>query len=285
MDLFELLTSNLEINLTANDIGFAMLLTIIAGLSTGIGSIIAYFIKKPKLSYLSLLLSLSAGVMLYVSFIELLNTAVIDVGFACANFFFFIGIGIILLIDLIVPHAYAQETGCDLPQLIEDEGKECLICPEDRNCLMRTGLFVALGIAIHNFPEGLATFSSGISGDVSLAITIAFAIALHNIPEGISVSIPIFYATGNKKKGMLYSLLSGLSEPVGALIGLIILLPFLNILLLSSVLAAVAGIMVYISLDELLPNAHKFGKGKEHLVLGGLLAGMAIMAISLLVLP
>ncbi len=283
MDILELLFSNLEINIAPPDIVFAMLLTIIAGLSTGIGSVIAYAIKKPKLSYLSVLLALSAGVMLYISFVELLVTAIYDVGFACANCFFFVGIGIILLIDLIVPHAYEQETDCDLSQLIDSEGKECTICPEDRNCLMRTGLFVALGIAIHNFPEGLVTFSSALSGNISLSITVAFAIAIHNIPEGISVSIPIFYATGSKKKGMLYSLISGLSEPVGALIGLLIILPFLNVLLLSSVLAAVAGIMVYISLDELLPNAQKFGK--EHLVLGGILAGMGIMVISLIFLP
>ena len=283
MELFDLLFSNINFQTTAANFGFAMILTIIAGLSTGIGSLIAHFIKRPKLSYLSVLLSFSAGVMLYISLVELLNTAVLDVGFACANLFFFVGIFFILIIDLIVPHAYEHETGCDLPQLLDSEGKECLVCPEDRACLMRAGMFVAIGIAIHNFPEGMATFVSAISGDASLYIVITLAIALHNIPEGISVSIPIFYATGNKKKAILYSFFSGLAEPIGALIAFSILLPFLSILLLSSLLAFVAGVMVYISLDELLPAAHKYGK--EHLTLAGILAGMIVMALSLLFLP
>ena len=146
---------------------------------------------------------------------------------------------------------------------------------------MRTGLMTALAIGIHNFPEGLATFAATL-GDVKLGVFIAIAIAIHNIPEGIAVSIPIFFATKNKNKAFFYSFLSGLSEPVGAIIGYLILMPFLTPVLLAAVLAFIAGIMIYISLDELLPMAHLYGHG--HLVIGGIVTGMLIMAISLLML-
>ena len=147
--------------------------------------------------------------------------------------------------------------------------------------LMRTGLFTALAIGIHNFPEGLATFGAALS-NVKLGVMIALAIAIHNIPEGISVSVPIFYATGDKKKAFIYSFLSGVAEPVGAAIGFLILLPFLSEGVIVSLMAFVAGIMVYISLDELLPIAHRYGR--SHTVIIGIILGMFIMALSLLML-
>ena len=145
--------------------------------------------------------------------------------------------------------------------------------------LYRMGMFTALAIAIHNFPEGLATFASALS-DPSLGIAIAVAIAIHNIPEGIAVSIPIFYATGSRKKAFFYSFLSGLAEPVGALIGYLLLFSFFNEVVLGVLFASVAGIMVFISLDELLPAAREYGE--SHLSIYGLIAGMVVMAISLL---
>jgi len=148
----------------------------------------------------------------------------------------------------------------------------------DKSKLMRTGLFTALAISIHNFPEGLATFVSALQ-EPSLAIPIVVAIAIHNIPEGIAVSVPIYYATGNRKKAFLYSFASGLSEPVGALIGYMILMPFMNDTVYGILFAAVAGIMVFISLDELLPAARAYGE--HHLSIYGLVAGMAVMAVSL----
>ncbi|MHC4529866.1 MAG: zinc transporter ZupT [Planctomycetota bacterium] len=233
------------------NVGIALLLTVFAGLSTGIGSAIAYFIKKPKVVYLSFALGLSAGVALAA---------------------FFIGIAVIAVIDMLIPepenpHHY--------------EGLDEPTAPPHDSHLMRTGVLTALAIGIHNFPEGLATFASTL-GDVKVGIFIAVAIAIHNVPEGIAVSVPIFYATGNKRKAFLYSFLSGLSEPIGAMVGLLILMPFLNDSVLAAVLAFVAGIMIYISLDELLPVAHRYGHG--HLVIGGIVAGMLIMAISLLML-
>ena len=142
------------------------------------------------------------------------------------------------------------------------------------------GLFAALAIAIHNFPEGLAAFASALT-DIKLGIPIAIAIAIHNIPEGIAVSVPIYYATGNRKKAFMYSFLSGLAEPVGALIGYLILFSFFNDVVFGILFASVAGIMVFISLDELLPSAERYGK--HHLSIYGLVAGMVVMAVSLLI--
>lgn len=273
------------------DVSFALLLTTLAGLATGVGSAIGYFIRTPRYSYLAVMLGFSAGVMVYISFAELLKTAIDQVGFGTANLAFFVGIVFIGLIDMLIPHEYEEERleNIESPAAAENEtGREgrlkrwLLPGPGRSSVLMRAGLFTALGIAIHNFPEGLVTFSSVATGNVSLGIAVAVAIAIHNIPEGIAVSVPIFYATGSRRRAFLISFSSGLAEPVGALIGYAILLPFLTESLLSSLLAFVAGIMVYISLDELLPLAHRYGK--EHLVIVGVAAGMAVMAVSLFLL-
>ncbi len=144
---------------------------------------------------------------------------------------------------------------------------------------MRAGIFTALAIAVHNFPEGRATFATALE-DPALGVLIALAIAIHNIPEGISVSVPIFYATGDRSKAFRYSFLSGLAEPTGAVIGFVILMPFLGPFILGALLAFVAGIMVYISLDEILPMAHRYGH--SHLVIVALVLGMLVMAVSLL---
>ena len=254
------------------NIGIALLLTAMAGLSTGIGSSIAYFIMKPKISYLSFALGFSAGVMIYISFMELLPDSIEMVGEVWGTIGFFLGIIFIGLIDMVIPNA---ENPHHFPPCSDNEE-----VPKDTS-LMRTGLFTALAIGIHNFPEGLATFASALSS-VKLGIFVALAIALHNIPEGISVSMPILYATGNKNKAFFYSFLSGIAEPMGAFIGLLLLMPFLSEGLLASLLAFIAGIMVYISVDELLPMAHRYGY--SHTVIFGTVLGMFIMALSLFML-
>jgi ZIP family zinc transporter len=291
---------------------FAFLLTLVAGLSTGIGSAIAFFFKRPRMSYLAFALGLSAGVMLYVSFVELMPGAVAELeeeignGDLWATVAFFLGILVIGLIDLVIPHdanphEFAEEDELDAistkeaipagmrahedgahPEGTDAEALEALKhAAERRSTLMRTGMFTALAIAIHNFPEGLATFVSALS-DPGIGVAIAAAIAIHNIPEGISVSVPIFYATGDRKRAFWISFLSGVAEPVGAVVGFAILMPFMTDAILFGLLAFVAGIMVYISIDELLPLAHKYGK--EHIVLVGLILGMLIMALSLILL-
>lgn len=253
----------------------ALLLTVAAGLCTGIGSAIAYFIRKPKIVYLAFMLGFSAGVMIYVSFMELMPSALQAIGKFRSIAAFFAGIAATGLVDMLLPefeHPNQWQTAdfADEPAVHLEKSR-----------LMRTGLFTALAISIHNFPEGLATFTSTIS-DVHLGIFIAIAIAIHNIPEGIAVSVPILYATGNKNKAFFYSFLSGMSEPAGAVVGYAILLPFLTPALLAILLAFVAGVMVYISLDELLPMAHRYGHG--HLVIAGIILGMLVMAVSLMML-
>ena len=186
---------------------------------------------------------------------------------------FFGGIILIGIIDKLVP---SFENPHEIRNT-EEMGDESAI---DKNLkLLRMGMFMALAIAIHNFPEGLATFAAALS-DPALGISIAVAIAIHNIPEGISVSVPIYYATGSKKKAFLYSFLSGIAEPIGALIGYVILLNFFSDFVFGILFAGVAGIMVFISLDELLPSAQKYGE--HHLSIYGLIAGMIVMAFSLL---
>ena len=274
----------MEINLS-----FAILLTVLAGLSTGIGSVIAFFIRTPKYSYLALGLGLSAGVMIYISFTELLATAIGEVGFVTANIAFFIGILLIAVIDILVPHEFEEEHtskgtrfGSSKERQLNRSGLPQKLAVPPQSSLMRSGVLLALGIAIHNFPEGLVTFTCAATGDVAFGIMIAVAVAIHNIPEGIAVSVPIFYATGSRRRAFIYSFLSGVAEPVGALIGYGILLPFLTPTLLSCTLAFVAGIMIYISLDEILPLAHRYGQ--EHLVIIGAGAGMLVMAASLFLL-
>ncbi len=243
----------------------AFCLTLLAGLSTGIGSSIAWFIRRPRMSWLSFALGLSAGVMVYVSFMELLPAAFEVLSQARVLLAFFGGAVLVGLIDLLTPNARNPHHGLD----------------EDKQNLMRTGIFSAVVLAVHNFPEGLATFGTAL-GDLRSGIIVGLAIALHNIPEGIAVSMPIYYATGNRSKAFGWSFVSGLAEPLGALLGWLILMPFLSEALLAGMLAFVAGIMVYIALDELLPTAHRCGSG--HTVISGVLVGMLVMAASLAVL-
>jgi ZIP family zinc transporter len=272
----------------SSNVLFALLLTLLAGLSTGIGSAAAYFIREPKPKYMTLILGFSAGVMVYISFAELLHQAIDKVGFMTSNLGFFTGIAFIAVLDILIPHEYKQEHAGDAVLSSRDtaagpggrHGFRYGANHDER--IKRAGMLTAIGIAIHNFPEGLAVFSSGITGNHAFGILVAVAIALHNIPEGISVSMPIFEATGNRNKAFLYSFAAGLAEPVGALIGYSILFNFLTTNVIYALLAFAAGIMVYISLDELLPTAHQYGE--EHLVIIGVVAGMIVMALSIFLL-
>lgn len=268
----------------ANNVWFAFGLTLFAGLATGVGSAIAFFAKKTNTRFLSVALGFSAGVMIYVSMIEIffkardsLSATYGDTrGYWYTTIAFFSGMAFIGVIDRLVPSFENPHE----PRKIE-EMEELEEDPEatKKSALLRMGLFSALAIAIHNFPEGLATFTGALK-DPALGISIAVAIAIHNIPEGIAVSVPLYYATGSKKRAFGLSFLSGLAEPVGALIGYFLLLRFMNDAVFGLLFAGVAGIMVFISLDELLPTAEKYGE--HHLAIYGLIAGMAVMALSLL---
>lgn len=267
--------------MSTDSILFAFFLTFLSGMSTGIGSLIAFFAKRTDTRLLSAALGFSAGVMLYVSFMEIIVKAKVsltsylgdDTGQIVTVLAFFGGIALIAAIDKLIP---SDENPHELKNA--ESGSETAAMREK---LHRTGIFTALAIGIHNFPEGMATFVAGIA-EAEVGVAIAVAVAIHNIPEGIAVSMPIYYATGSKRRALVYSAASGLAEPIGALIGCVVLLPFMSPLVFGLLFAAVAGIMVYISLDELLPAAEEYGE--HHLCIYGAISGMVVMAVSLLVL-
>lgn len=252
----------------------AFLLTLFAGLSTGIGSLIAFVAKRTNTNFLSLSLGLSAGVMIYVSFMEMLPKSLASLsdiygektGTLYMILGLFGGIAVIALIDFLIPESRNPHEMHSVEEM------------KSNYRLKQTGIITAVTIAIHNFPEGIATFMSALNS-MEVAIPITAAIAIHNIPEGIAVAVPIYHSTGSKKKAFWLSFASGLAEPLGALIAFLFLLPFWNPALDGLILSAVSGIMIFISLDELLPSAEKYGK--HHLSIIGLVTGMAVMAVSL----
>ncbi len=297
------------------DVWIAFGLTVFAGMATGIGSVIAFSAKRTNYRFLSIATGFSAGVMLYVSFVEIFAKGLESLAPLYGDYWahwinaasFFGGMLLIGLIDYLIPAAENPHETHSEAECMPLHNSSSPI-PNFNNCtasaseapegfhdhsahhvkLMRMGLFTALAIGIHNFPEGLATFLAALQ-DTSLGIAIAVAVALHNIPEGISVSVPIFYATGNRKKAFLYSVLSGLSEPVGAGVAYLALLFFVRpgggVIppeVIGILFGGVAGIMVYISLDQLLPTSRAYGRGHDSLI--GLTTGMLIMALSLLLM-
>ncbi len=306
-----------------------LILSLFAGLSTGIGSSIAFFMKKMNFKILSFSLAVSAGVMIYVSFMELLVEANHIIGEGYVILIFFVGMMFMWIIDRILPelknphHPLVEEDFACLEEEIPDgpqpKAIHVRITPKEeqkgenepeeergkqhqhgkhhkdfikienldhdhpfcKGALYKTGYLTALALAIHNFPEGMITFASGMD-DIRLGIVMTIAIAIHNIPEGISVSMPIYYSTGNKKLAFKYSFLSGLAEPLGALLTYLILMPFLNEQIIHGMMAFVAGVMIYISFDELIPSAHEYGAGPFLVI--GTMVGMGIMALSLLLI-
>lgn len=263
------------------NLGVALGLSLFAGLATGIGSVLALFSNQSNTKFLSTALGFSAGVMIYISFVELLPSAQDSLqhslgeslGAWTAIASFFGGIGISAILDWLIPSYENPHEG----HLLESRGTEK--GEQQYKKLHRIGVFTAIAIAVHNFPEGIATFIAALQ-DQTFGIAIAIAVAIHNIPEGIAVSVPLYFATGNRKKAFMYSFLSGLAEPLGALLALAIFLPFFSETLAGILFAGVSGIMVFIALDELLPAAREYGEA--HRSIYGVVIGMAVMAVSLL---
>jgi ZIP family zinc transporter len=273
---------------------FALGLTLFAGLSTGLGSLVLFFARKPSVSLLSFGLGLSGGVMIYVSLVELLPVASDlmeqslgrNTGGWVATGCFFGGMLVSAVIDKLVPEPENPHEVVSLEAIrsarqtgeVTDSGHAA---DARAASLARLGPLTALVIGLHNFPEGIATFASALA-DTSLGLSIAVAVALHNIPEGVAVALPTFFATGSRRKAVFHSFASGLAEPVGALLAYLVLMSFLNDAVVAAMLAAVGGIMVFISFDELLPAARAYGEG--HTAIAGVALGMAVMAVSLLLL-
>lgn len=257
-------------------------LSLLAGLSTGIGGLIAICTRTTHKTLLSVGMGFSGGVMIYVSMTELMQEAHRTIAEAHSVKFtdwavllsFFGGMFIIALIDKFVPESINPHEVHNVEQAYDQQQHQS-------RKLARTGLMTALAISIHNFPEGLATFVTALHNP-EVGLTIAIAIAMHNIPEGIAVAVPLMIAFNSKKKAFMYALMSGLAEPIGAIVGYGLLYPYMTPLVFGIILAAVSGIMVFISIDELLPAAREYGK--PHQALYGVISGMAVMAISLVLL-
>ena len=285
-------------NFAFNDILFAFLLAIFAGASTCAGAAIAFFSKQDNTKMLSAGLGFSAGVMVYLSFVELLPASIEEFnklsqnGETIALFIFFVSMLACLFIDKAVPvdinpheieapEAYCELRSCYLKDRKLPIAKQALTqdnAPASNKTLRRTGILTAFAIALHNFPEGFATFASGLES-IKLGVVVALAVAIHNIPEGIAVSLPIYHATGQKRKAFIFAALSGLAEPLGALVGALLILPLFGASAVAVSFALVAGVMIFISFDELFPVAKAYASGHECLY--GLIAGMAVMAFSL----
>jgi len=242
----------------------ALMLTLFAGLATGIGSLVSYFIPKPNMRYLSASLGFATGVMIFVAFVDLFGAAREGVGLGYANLFFLVGMFLVLFLDKFIPHTHIDG----------EVDSQC-------NRIYRSGIMMTVGIAIHNLPEGLAVALVSLA-DLKLGIPIAIAIAIHNIPEGIACSVPLYCATGDRRKSCTYSFLAGMTEPLGAIIALLLIYPILNDFVLAASMAFVAGVMVFICFDELIPIANRYGD--EHLTNMGLIAGIFVMMIGITLL-
>ena len=264
----------MEVIVLSEDVIFAFFVTLLAGLATGLGSVLAIISKKNNTKFLSLSLGFSAGVMIYVSMVEIFAKSRKYLEYVYSQYnaawiaaiSFFAGIIFIGLIDFLVPSAEG-----DIGNL-NNNGKS-------RNTLKRMGIMTALAIGIHNFPEGLATFTAALQ-DPHLGVAIAVAIAIHNIPEGIATAVPIYYSTNNKRSAFKVSFLSGMTEPLGAIIGYAILRPIFNDTVFGILFGFIAGIMVFISIEELLPMAREYEKSKATII--GFILGMLVMAVSLI---
>jgi ZIP family zinc transporter len=267
----------------------ALSITVGAGIATVFGSFLVIFARHTNTRLLAFGLAFAGGAMVYVSLVEIFFKAQIAFAgslpdkqaYAWATFWFFVGVMLLVVIDRFVPNPHASMDSDQVREAGDLDAPHAGLTMVDRQreqLLRRVGLMSALAITAHNLPEGLATFFATLESP-SVGLPLALAIAIHNIPEGVSIAVPVFYATGSKKKAVLASLLSGMAEPVGALVGYLILAPFLSDAVFGAVFGLIAGAMVYLALDELLPAARAYAKGHETVY--GMVIGMAAIAASL----
>ena len=247
----------------------AFIISFLAGISTLLGAIIIFFTKSKSEKIVSCSLGFAAGVMISVSFSDLLPEAQKAIAAHSGEtwaiiysvIFMVIGLCLALPIDYFVPHEEFDPESNDKPH----------------QNLYRVGFVSMLAMMLHNFPEGIATFMASYNNP-TLGMSIAVAIAFHNIPEGISVAMPIYFATQSKIAALKYTFLSGIAEPIGAVLAFLILKPFINEFFLGAIFAVVAGIMIYISFEELIPTSRQYGYSR--LALLSSFAGICIMPLS-----
>jgi ZIP family zinc transporter len=266
-----------------SNVFWALIISLFAGLSTGLGGIISFFVNRNNSYFLSLSLGFSAGVMVYVSFMELLTESISILGMTwgtrgelVAILVLFFGMMFTALIDMILPEAHhPSDVLGELDDMTEEHKKQI-----KEKHLIRVATLTGIAVVIHNLPEGVATLTTAYS-DLSLGLAVGIAIALHNIPEGIAIAVPFYHGTGKKWRAVGYAFLSGLAEPVGAVLAYFVLAPFLTSAMVAIILAFVAGIMIFISFDELIPTAQSFDI--KDVAVYGVLGGMFLMAITMVV--
>ncbi|KEO73742.1 zinc transporter ZupT [Anditalea andensis] len=262
---------------------FAFFLTLLAGLSTGVGGLIAFTPYAKKDNFLAFGLGLAAGAMLFISFFEMLYGALdflteqrgFSAAFTMTSLYFLGGLMVIAIITEAVEYILKNKgiKTSDLSGITSNEKNN-----GSSKKLYRSGIVTAIALGVHNLPEGLITFLATIQ-DVQLGIGIAIAIAIHNIPEGMAVSLPIYRATGNKKKAIGITFLTGLSEPIGAILAYFLFFQNVGEEAMEVVSIFLATIMIYVSLFEILPTA--FQLDHPHHTKWGILVGMVIMGLTL----
>ncbi|NLW96735.1 MAG: zinc transporter ZupT [Xanthomonadaceae bacterium] len=263
------------LDLPTQNLLIALAVTTAAGLATGFGGLLVFASKSPNARLLAFGLAFAGGAMVYVSLGEILTKSIASfsmhygerLGFTWGTLSFLAGVLVIVTIDRLVPNPH-ERLEVDDPYFRE----------HNRDYVRRVGLLTAVAITAHNFPEGLATFFATLENP-GVGLPLAFAIAIHNVPEGIAIAVPVYFATNNKAYAFTACLLSGLAEPVGAILGYALLRPFLSEAVFGAVFGIIAGVMVFLALDELLPAAKRYAKGHETVY--GLVTGMGALAISL----
>lgn len=252
-----------------------------AAAATVLGSVFVLRAHQSNARLLAFGLAFAGGAMVYVSLVEIFNKSVIafsdtfgpKIGYAYATLAFFAGVLLLAVIDRVIPNPHE---GMDEREILHTTGHhhEAVARPN----VARVGLLAAAAITAHNFPEGLATFFATLDNPV-VGLPLAMAIAIHNIPEGVSIAIPVYYATGSRKKAIMATVVSALAEPAGALIGYLLLAPFLTHAVFGAVFGIIAGVMVFLAIDELMPEAKRYSKGHEAVY--GMVTGMGALALSL----
>lgn len=276
----------------------ALAIAFSAGMATVLGGVLVVFFKANNTRLLSFGLAFSGGAMVYVSLVEIFAKAQVSfaealepqAAYAAATFFFFVGVGLLFAVDRFVPNPHTGMSEADvraaaqdlargkLPDMVKNSGNMDATEAANRKLVARVGLLAALAITAHNLPEGLATFFATLDNP-TVGLALAVAIAVHNIPEGVSIAVPVYYATGSRTKAILATFVSGLAEPLGAIVGYVLLAGVLTPFVFGAVFAVIAGAMVFLALDELLPAARSYSKGHETVY--GMLVGMAVIALSL----
>ncbi|RZC49442.1 hypothetical protein C5167_017873 [Papaver somniferum] len=256
----------------------ALALSMLGGLSTSLGALVVILNDAPNLKMLGLLQGFAAGLMLSISFLDLAHNAINSIGFLKGNVWFFGGVIFFAIVSSFIPEpTLAPAVDGKSKKKSGDAGGKDMLNKHRRQVLF-SGIITAIGISLHNFPEGMAVFLGSMKG-LRVGINLAFAIALHNIPEGVAVALPVYFATQSKWQAFKLATLSGLAEPLGVIIVAYLFPSSLNPEILEGLLGGVGGVMAFLTLHEMLPLAFGYAGPKQ--AVKAVFLGMAFMSASL----